>query len=139
MLDFQGPVLVPLTITPVPRHRLLSARQDLGPMAGMLSITPRFVVSYVLFPSYPHQYQNYEGFTFMCSGSTYYEYPILSSGSTYSGGSPGPDRVVYEYVIPVYFRDNPSAHPTSISNYGAFCGCIAHPGDSSNTFLQCSS
>ena len=103
MLDFQGPAVVPVTTIPVPRPRLLSARQDLDPTAGMLSITPRFVVSYVLFSSYPHQYYDYEGYNFMCSGSTYYEYPILSSGSTYGGGNAGPDRVVYEYVIPRLF------------------------------------
>lgn len=34
--------------------------------------------------SYPHVYNNYEGFDFLVSG-TYYEFPLLTSGS-YTGG-----------------------------------------------------
>jgi hypothetical protein len=35
--------------------------------------------------SYPHVYNNYEGFDFLVSGP-YYEFPILASGETYNGG-----------------------------------------------------
>ena len=67
--------------------------------------------SHVLPSSYPHQYKNYEGFTFMCSGSTFYEFPILASGALFDGStSPGPDRVVFEYVILVSCRGHLSAH-----------------------------
>ena len=36
--------------------------------------------------TYPHQYNNYEGFEFHGYSGPYYEFPILSSGSIYSGG-----------------------------------------------------
>ncbi|KAI1476987.1 Ribonuclease/ribotoxin [Daldinia eschscholtzii] len=34
---------------------------------------------------YPHTYNNYEGFSFSVSGP-YLEFPLLSSGSVYTGG-----------------------------------------------------
>lgn len=34
---------------------------------------------------YPHTYNNYEGFSFSVSGP-YLEFPMLSSGSVYTGG-----------------------------------------------------
>ncbi|KAF9790608.1 ribonuclease T1 [Thelephora terrestris] len=73
------------------------------------------------FGGYPHQYKNYEGFTFSCSGPTFYEFPILASGALFNGSTgPGPDRVVYD-------------------NSGGFCGCITHTGATGNNFLQCTS
>ncbi|EKM84190.1 hypothetical protein AGABI1DRAFT_110753 [Agaricus bisporus var. burnettii JB137-S8] len=67
---------------------------------------------------YPHEYHNFEGFNFGCSGSTYFEYPILTSG-TYNGGSPGADRVVYD-------------------NLDNFCSCLTHTGaPSTNGFVEC--
>jgi hypothetical protein len=70
--------------------------------------------------SYPHQYYDYEDehITLYCSGSTWYEvsdillyllvfcsgttdtrdqpqFPILSGGSLYTGGSPGADRIIF--------------------------------------------
>lgn len=36
--------------------------------------------------TYPHQYQNYEGFRFKGLPKPYYEFPILSSGKAYTGG-----------------------------------------------------
>jgi len=65
---------------------------------------------------YPHQYHDYEGFSFTCS-SPYYEYP-MEAGDTYTGGSPGADRVIY-------------------STGGDFCGCITHTGASGDDFLEC--
>ncbi|KAE8153576.1 amino acid permease-domain-containing protein [Aspergillus avenaceus] len=67
--------------------------------------------------SYPHKYNNYEGFDFPVSG-TYYEWPILSSGSIYDGGSPGADRVVFN-------KNNKLA------------GLITHTGASGNNFVAC--
>ncbi|KAF2190092.1 ribonuclease-domain-containing protein [Zopfia rhizophila CBS 207.26] len=67
--------------------------------------------------SYPHQYNNYEGFDFPVSGP-YYEFPI-KPGGVYTGGSPGPDRVVFN----------------------ANCqraGAITHTGASGNSFVGCS-
>jgi hypothetical protein len=67
--------------------------------------------------SYPHQYEDYEGFAFSIDGP-YYEFPILSSGSVYSGGSPGADRVVF-------------------NGDGDLAGLITHTGASGDDFLQC--
>ncbi|KAI2629629.1 ribonuclease-domain-containing protein [Hypoxylon sp. NC1633] len=66
---------------------------------------------------YPHTYNNYEGFSFSVSGP-YLEFPLLSSG-TYSGGSPGADRVI-------------------ISTSCRLAGEITHTGASGNNFVGCS-
>ncbi|KAF8349719.1 Ribonuclease/ribotoxin, partial [Amanita rubescens] len=61
----------------------------------------------------------FQGFTFSCPGSTYYEYPILADGDLYSGGSPGADRVIYD-------------------NDGNFCACLIHTGASTyDGFVEC--
>ena len=110
------------------------------PTTGTLLITPRFMASHIRVPSsYPHQYKNYEKFKFKCHGHNYYEFPILEDRSYYHGSKPGPDRVVYEYVIPVSCRDGLSVHPFSLSDYGEFCGCITHTGASGNGFKKCKS
>ncbi|KAH8433774.1 hypothetical protein N8T08_002068 [Aspergillus melleus] len=67
--------------------------------------------------NYPHKYNNYEGFDFPVSG-TYQEWPILSSGSIYSGGSPGADRVVF-------------------NTQNQLAGVITHTGASGNNFVEC--
>jgi hypothetical protein len=36
--------------------------------------------------TYPHKYNDYEGFTFKDVSGPYYEFPILPSGRAYSGG-----------------------------------------------------
>ncbi|PWZ00459.1 guanyl-specific ribonuclease U1 [Testicularia cyperi] len=71
--------------------------------------------------SYPHTYNNYEGFDFSdyCNGP-YQEFPLVTSSSGYTGGSPGPDRVIYD------------------SNDRTFCGAITHTGASGNNFVGCS-
>ncbi|KAG8419417.1 hypothetical protein J3458_004285 [Metarhizium acridum] len=69
-------------------------------------------------PTYPHRYNNYEGFDFPVDGP-YNEFPILKSGRIYSGGSPGPDRVV-------------------ISDGCDLAGVITHTGASGNNFVACS-
>lgn len=65
---------------------------------------------------YPHQYNNYEGFDFPVSGP-WYEFPLVQG--TYTGGSPGADRVV--------FNDNCE-----------YAGAITHTGASGNNFVGCS-
>ncbi|KAF3062291.1 Guanyl-specific ribonuclease F1 [Daldinia childiae] len=67
---------------------------------------------------YPHTYNNYEGFSFSVSGP-YLEFPMLSSGSVYTGGSPGPDRVI-------------------INTSCKLAGEITHTGASGNNFVGCS-
>ncbi|KAF2969249.1 hypothetical protein GQX73_g4370 [Xylaria multiplex] len=66
---------------------------------------------------YPHQYNNYEGFDFPDAGP-WYEFPILSSGNAYTGGSPGADRVVFNAD-------------------GKFQDAITHTGASGNNFVGC--
>ena len=66
---------------------------------------------------YPHTYNDYEGFNFPDAGP-YQEFPILNTYKVYTGGSPGPDRVIFD--------DNCD-----------FEGVITHTGASGNDFLQC--
>ncbi|KAF2126391.1 ribonuclease-domain-containing protein [Dothidotthia symphoricarpi CBS 119687] len=66
--------------------------------------------------TYPHKYNNYEGFSFL-AGGTYYEFP-LKTGGVYTGGSPGADRVVF-------------------NGSGARAGEITHTGASGNNFVKC--
>ncbi|KAJ4990074.1 ribonuclease [Stagonosporopsis vannaccii] len=67
--------------------------------------------------TYPHKYNNYEGFDFLVGG-TYYEFP-LKTGGVYTGGSPGADRVVF-------------------NGSGQRAGEITHTGASGNNFVACS-
>ncbi|KAF2155385.1 ribonuclease-domain-containing protein [Myriangium duriaei CBS 260.36] len=70
--------------------------------------------------SYPHTYNDYEGFTFDNVEGPYQEFPILSSGNLYTGGSPGADRVIF-------------------NTNGEYAGVITHTGASGNDFVACSS
>ncbi|KAJ4417650.1 hypothetical protein N0V85_001760 [Neurospora sp. IMI 360204] len=67
--------------------------------------------------SYPHQYNNYEGFSFP-TAKPWFEFPILSSGKVYTGGSPGADRVVFD-------------------SRGNLDMLITHTGASGNNFVAC--
>ncbi|USP81811.1 hypothetical protein yc1106_09085 [Curvularia clavata] len=67
--------------------------------------------------TYPHQYNNYEGFDFLVSGP-YQEFPLRTSGA-YTGGSPGADRVIF-------------------NTKGQRAGEITHTGASGNNFVACS-
>ncbi|KAK0708822.1 Ribonuclease/ribotoxin [Apiosordaria backusii] len=66
--------------------------------------------------NYPHEFLNREGFNFD-TDPPYYEYPILP-GSSYTGGSPGPDRVIFDID-------------------GILDGLITHTGASGNDFVAC--
>lgn len=67
--------------------------------------------------SYPHVYNNLEGFDFPVTGP-YYEFPILRTFEVYTGGSPGPDRVIF-------------------NDYDEYAGLITHQGASGNEFEEC--
>ncbi|KAI1847911.1 hypothetical protein JX265_001917 [Neoarthrinium moseri] len=67
--------------------------------------------------NYPHQYNNYEGFSFPTK-APWYEFPILSSYKVYTGGSPGADRVIFD-------------------SKGALDALITHTGASGNNFVAC--
>ncbi|RMZ71170.1 guanyl-specific ribonuclease f1 [Pyrenophora seminiperda CCB06] len=66
--------------------------------------------------TYPHQYNNYEGFDFPVNGP-YQEFPLKKSGA-YTGGSPGADRVIF-------------------NTQGQLAGEITHTGASGNNFVAC--
>lgn len=66
---------------------------------------------------YPHAENNYENLPFAVSGP-YQEFPILSSYQVYNGGSPGPDRVVF-------------------NTQGEFAALVTHTGASGNDFVSC--
>ncbi|KAK8069088.1 Ribonuclease f1 [Apiospora phragmitis] len=68
--------------------------------------------------SYPHTYNNYEGFNFRVAGP-YQEFPIKSSGLYTGVRSPGADRVII----------NASCQQA---------GAITHNGASGNNFVGCS-
>nr|POF07067.1 guanyl-specific ribonuclease f1 [Quercus suber] len=68
--------------------------------------------------SYPHQYNDYEGFDFNGVPGPYQEFPIEESG-VYTGGSPGADRVIF-------------------NEDGQYAGVITHTGASGNNFVGCS-
>ncbi|MCJ1445764.1 MAG: hypothetical protein MMC23_006269 [Stictis urceolatum] len=67
--------------------------------------------------SYPHEYEDYEGFSFPDPGP-WYEFPILSSYKVYTGGSPGADRVIFTKSC-------------------AFQAVITHTGASGDDFVAC--
>jgi hypothetical protein len=45
--------------------------------------------------TYPHRYNDREGFTFAGVAGPYYEFPLLSNGKIYRGGLLGPNREIY--------------------------------------------
>ncbi|KAI0080358.1 ribonuclease T1 [Panus rudis PR-1116 ss-1] len=66
---------------------------------------------------YPHQYHDFEGFSFPSCRGEFFEFP-LEHNRVYTGGSPGADRVIYDQS-------------------GRFCACLTHTGASGNDFLEC--
>jgi len=66
---------------------------------------------------YPHTFRNDEDFEFDVPGP-YQEFPILDDFQEYDGGSPGPDRVVF-------------------NEDGTLAGVITHTGASGNGFVEC--
>lgn len=83
-------------------------------------IVSRDLLTFSFFAVRFHDHSDYEGFDFSdyCNGP-YAEYPLKTSSSGYTGGSPGADRVVYD------------------SDDGTFCGAITHTGASGTNFVQC--
>ncbi|KAL2758109.1 hypothetical protein ACRALDRAFT_1061341 [Sodiomyces alcalophilus JCM 7366] len=68
--------------------------------------------------NYPHTYRNFEGFEFDGIEGPYQEFPMLSTGRVYTGGRPGPDRVI-------------------ITEDCELAGQITHTGARGNAFLDC--
>ncbi|MCJ1247218.1 hypothetical protein MMC30_004432 [Trapelia coarctata] len=73
---------------------------------------------------YPHAYNDYEHFSFSHAQAPYLEFPILSSGHTYAGASPGADRVIIGSIA----ADFASA---------VYCAVITHDGQRENGFAEC--
>ncbi|RDA89087.1 hypothetical protein CP532_2217 [Ophiocordyceps camponoti-leonardi (nom. inval.)] len=69
--------------------------------------------------TYPHRYNNFEGFRFRDYSGPFYEFPILRSGRVYRGGNPGPDRVI-------------------VTEDCQQAGQITHSGAGGNSFVGCS-
>ncbi|KAF2217731.1 hypothetical protein CERZMDRAFT_4256, partial [Cercospora zeae-maydis SCOH1-5] len=67
---------------------------------------------------YPHRFNNREGFSFPVA-PPYQIFPIMQSGNVYTGGAPGPDRVVFNEA-------------------GRYAGAITHTGAGGNAFVGCS-
>ncbi|KZZ87926.1 Ribonuclease/ribotoxin [Moelleriella libera RCEF 2490] len=68
--------------------------------------------------NYPHEYKNLEKFSLQGLSGPFFEFPVLANGQIYSGGSPGPDRVVLT-------QDCKQA------------GVLTHQGANGNAFLEC--
>ncbi|KAI1331066.1 ribonuclease-domain-containing protein [Xylariaceae sp. FL0255] len=66
---------------------------------------------------YPHQYNDYEGFSFP-DAAPWYEFPILNTYKVYTGGSPGADRVIFD-------------------KNGNYQDLITHTGASGDDFVDC--
>ncbi|KAK0716618.1 Ribonuclease/ribotoxin [Apiosordaria backusii] len=69
---------------------------------------------------YPHRFNNREGLVFAASGP-YQEFPIVRNGA-YSGGAPGPDRIVF----------NPDLNGNCV-----YVGTMTHTGAGGNAFIMC--
>ncbi|KAK4172720.1 Ribonuclease/ribotoxin [Triangularia setosa] len=69
---------------------------------------------------YPHRFNNREGLVFAASGP-YQEFPIVRNGA-YSGGAPGPDRIVF----------NPDLNGNCV-----YVGTMTHTGAGGNAFNMC--
>ncbi|TVY58088.1 Guanyl-specific ribonuclease F1 [Lachnellula suecica] len=67
--------------------------------------------------TYPHTYNNFEGFSFKVAGP-YQEFPLLASHAVYTGGEPGADRVI-------------------INTSCKLAGEVTHTGASGNNFVGC--
>ena len=97
--------------------------------------------------SYPHRYNNYEGFEFLVGG-TYYEFPLVKSG-VYSGGGflcsslrgegsgEGGDRVGRGRADDIIIG-SPGADRVVFTSSGQRAGEITHTGASGNNFVACS-
>ncbi|EXJ87745.1 ribonuclease T1 [Capronia coronata CBS 617.96] len=122
---FPAPSLYPIEFNPVLSRRK-SCAETCGTVCYYQSTIDKAVAEgYSLYQSgqtegsdeYPHKYNDYEGFDFPVAGP-YYEFPILHTFKAYDGGSPGPDRVIF-------------------NTNGDLAAVITHTGASGNDFVEC--
>jgi hypothetical protein len=84
--------------------------------------------------TYPHTYNNYEGFDFLVSGP-YQEFPLKTSG-TYTGG-----KIQIDFALEFMLRSvigTPGADRVIFNTRGQRAGEITHTGASGNAFVACS-
>ncbi|KAK5630901.1 hypothetical protein RRF57_006616 [Xylaria bambusicola] len=87
--------------------------------------------------SYPHTYNNYEGFSFTVSGP-YLEFPMLSSG-VYTGGTYLHGSKPLGCGLDTYsLIGSPGADRVIINTSCKLAGAITHTGASGNNFVGCS-
>jgi hypothetical protein len=84
--------------------------------------------------TYPHTYNNYEGFDFLVSGP-YQEFPLRTSGA-YTGGELF-KRLISEYML-TRVLGSPGADRVIFNTAGQRAGEITHTGASGNAFVACS-
>jgi hypothetical protein len=84
--------------------------------------------------TYPHTYNNYEGFDFPVSGP-YQEFPLKTSGA-YTGGKLIHDEEEVEMVL-TGDSGSPGADRVIFNTQGQLAGEITHTGASGNDFVAC--
>jgi len=87
--------------------------------------------------SYPHTFNNNEGFSFAVAGP-YQEFPILPSG-VYTGGTSSTSNFLLAWVREVLLDNigSPGADRVVINTSGKQAGGITHTGASGNNFVKC--
>lgn len=83
--------------------------------------------------TYPHKYNNYEGFDFLVGG-TYYEFP-LKTGAVYTGGMYADVDLTRQRVNDM--AGSPGADRVVFNGSGQRAGEITHTGASGNAFVAC--
>lgn len=87
--------------------------------------------------TYPHKYNNYEGFDFLVGG-TYYEFP-LKTGGVYTGGTYYVGALMPRgWCANAWNVGSPGADRVVINGSGQRAGDITHTGASGNNFVACS-
>lgn len=86
--------------------------------------------------TYPHTYNNYEGFSFGGVAGPYQEFPILASGALYTGGKHSFENY---WRLVLNFTGSPGADRVIINTPACKqAGTITHTGASGNNFVACS-
>ncbi|KAF5024526.1 hypothetical protein F66182_3466 [Fusarium sp. NRRL 66182] len=88
--------------------------------------------------TYPHTFNNREGFDFLVNGP-YQEFPIRTSG-VYSGGMHSQDpstRPRWNALTNILLVGSPGADRVVINTNCQYAGAITHTGASGNNFVGC--
>lgn len=85
--------------------------------------------------TYPHTYNNYEGFDFLVSGP-YQEFPLKTSG-VYTGGK-NTNCIWRVWNMLISMVGSPGADRVIFNTRGQRAGEITHTGASGNAFVACS-